>query len=100
DKKEAAAALNRLNYIYPEDQELHKRLGDLLLAQNNVSGAIREYQAWVALKPLDQASAHYELANALKSANRIEEARDQVLQSLEAAPGYKPAQKLLLEISK
>jgi len=100
DAKKAAATLNRLNYIYPEDQDLHKRLGDLWLAQNNVTGAIREYQALVAQKPLDQASAHYELANALQKANRIEEARDQVLLSLEAAPSYKPAQKLLLEISK
>jgi len=33
-------------------------------------------------------------------AKRTEEARDQVLLSLEAAPGYKPAQKLLLDLSK
>jgi Flp pilus assembly protein TadD len=100
DPKKAAATLNRLNYIYPEDQELHKRLGDLWLAQNNVTGAIREYQALIALKPLDPAGAHFQLANALRTANRMKEARDEVLQSLEAAPGYKPAQKLLLEISK
>ena len=100
DTKKAAATLDRLNYIYPEDQELHRRLGNLLLAQNNVSGAIREYQAVLALKPLDRAAAHFQLANAYRMAKRIDEARDQVLLSLEAAPGYKPAQKLLLEISK
>ena len=100
DTKKAAATLDRLNYIYPEDQELHKRLGNLLLAQNNVSGAIREYQAVLALKPLDKAEAHFQLANAYRTAKRVDEARDQVLLSLEAAPGYKPAQKLLLEISK
>jgi len=100
EPKKAAATLDRLNYIYPEDQELHKRLGDLWLAQNNVPGAIREYQAVVAQKPLDQAAAHFELAQAYQKANRIEDAREQVLLSLEAAPGYKPAQKLLLEISK
>jgi cellulose synthase operon protein C len=100
DPKKAAATLNRLNYIYPEDQELHKRLGDLWLAQNNLQGAIREYQAVLALKPLDQAGSHYELAKALRTANRMDEAREEVLLSLEAAPGYKPAQRLLLEISK
>ena len=100
EPKKAAATLDRLNYIYPEDPELHKRLGDLWLAQNNLPGAIREYQAVLASKPLDQAGAHFELANALRKANRIDDARDQVLQALEAAPGYKPAQKLLLEISK
>ncbi len=96
----AAATLNRLNYIYPEDQELHKRLGDLWLAQDNVPGAIREYQAVLALKPLDQAASHFQLAKALRVAKRMDEARDEVLLSLEAAPGYKPAQRLLLEISK
>ncbi len=100
EPQKAAATLDRLNYIYPEDPELHKRLGDLWLAQNNLPGAIREYQAVLATKPLDQAGAHFELANALRKANRINDARDQVLMSLEAAPGYKPAQRLLLEISK
>ena len=100
DPKKAAAALDRLNYIYPEDQELHKRLGDLWLAQDNLPGAIREYQAVLATKPLDQAAAHYQLASALRKANRIDEAREQVLLSLEAAPGYKPAQRLLLEVAK
>jgi tetratricopeptide (TPR) repeat protein len=98
--QKAAAALDRLNYIYPEDQELHKRLGDLWLAQNNVPGAIREYQALLALKPLDQATSHYQLAEALRKANRLDQARDEVLLALEAAPGFKPAQKLLLEIAK
>jgi tetratricopeptide (TPR) repeat protein len=100
EPKKAAATLDRLNYIYPEDQKLHERLGDLWLAQNNLPGAIREYQAVLALGPLDRASAHFQLAKALRTANRMNEARDQVLLSLEAAPGYKPAQKLLLEISK
>ena len=100
DTKKAAAALDRLNYIYPEDQELHKQLGDLWLAQNNVPGAIREYQALLALKPLDQAASHYQLAEALRKANRLDQARDEVLLALEAAPGFKPAQKLLLEIAK
>jgi cellulose synthase operon protein C len=96
----AAAALDRLNYIYPEDQELHKRLGDIWLAENNIPGAIREYRALVALKPLDQATAHYDLAEAYRKANQLDQARDEVLASLEAAPGFKPAQKLLLEIAK
>jgi tetratricopeptide (TPR) repeat protein len=100
DPKKAAAAPPPLNYIYPEDQELHKRLGDLWLAADNLPGAIREYQAVLASKPLDQAAAHFQLASALRKANRLDEAREQVLLSLEAAPGYKPAQRLLLEVAK
>ncbi len=100
DQKAAAATLNRLNYIYPEDEELHRKLGDLWIAQNNVSGAIREYQAVLAAKPLDPATSHLQLAKAYLAAHRTEDAREQALLSLEAAPGYKPAQKLLLELSK
>jgi cellulose synthase operon protein C len=100
DPKKAAAALDRLNYIYPEDEELHRRLGDLWLAQNNVTGAIREYKALIACKPVDTAASHYQLAKAYKIANRLDEARDEVIAALEVAPGYKPAQRLLLELSK
>ncbi len=46
---EAAATLARLNYIYPvKDEELHRRLGDLLYAQKQYDGAVREYVAVVA----------------------------------------------------
>src|SRR5271165_5407704 len=100
DKAKAAAALNRLNFIYPLDDVLHRRLGDLWLAQNNVAGAVREFQAVLAMKPLDQAASHYQLAKALRLANRTDDAREEILLSLEAAPGYKPAQQLLLELSK
>ena len=100
DKQKAAAALDRLNYIYPIDEELHRRLGDLWLAQNNVTGAIREYEALVASKPIDPATSHYDLAKALKLGHRDDDAREQVLLALEAAPGFKPAQQLLLELSK
>jgi tetratricopeptide (TPR) repeat protein len=96
--KEAIEALSRLNFIYPRDEELHRRLGDLLLAQGNAPDAIREFRAALAMKPLDQASSHYNLARAYKTANQQAEAIDEVLLSLEAAPGYRPAQKLLLDL--
>jgi len=51
------------------------------------------------LKPADTAEAHYHLAQALAGAHRNGEAKDQVLTALEAAPGYKPAQQLLLKLS-
>jgi len=97
--KEAAQALNRLNAIYPQDEELHRKLGDLLLAEGEADAAIREYRAVIALKPLDTAAAHFNLARACRQAHRLEEAREQVLLALEAAPGYRPAQKMLLELA-
>ena len=98
-KREAAATLERLNLIYPKDEELHKRLGALYLDLNNPTAAVREFGAVLAGPPLDVAGAHYDLARALKLANRTEEAKDEVFSALEAAPEYKPAQKLLLELN-
>ncbi len=97
--KQARTILAKLNYIYPEDEEIHRRLGNLLLDAGDADGAIREGKALVALKPIDAAESHYELAKALKAANHFNEAKDQVVLSLEAAPGYKPAQQLLLQLS-
>jgi predicted Zn-dependent protease len=97
--QEAAATLDRLNYIYPSnDEELHRHLGDLWYEQKNFTGAIREYNAVVALHPLDQASAQFNLARAYLAAGQKDSAEEHVLASLEAAPGFRPAQKLLLQL--
>jgi tetratricopeptide (TPR) repeat protein len=97
--KEAAATLDRINYIYPvQDESLHRHLGDLWFAQANYPGAIREYTAVVALNSLDKAGAHFNLAQAYYASGQRDKAEESVLAALEAAPGYRPAQKLLLEI--
>jgi hypothetical protein len=96
--KEEAETLNQLNFIYPEDEDLHRKLGGLWLAQGNNAGAVREYQAVLAMKPLDVASAELDLAKAYMAEGDKAKAEESVLASLEAAPGFKPAQKLLLEI--
>jgi tetratricopeptide (TPR) repeat protein len=96
---EAAATLNRLNYINPMDADLHRRLGDLWMKQNNIDGAIREYQAVLAWNPVDPATSHFNLAQAYRRAGQADDARDQLLLALETAPGYRPAQKMLLELS-
>jgi cellulose synthase operon protein C len=98
DPSGAAATLNRINDIYPNDEQLHRRLGDLWLAQNNYPGAIREYSSVVAMHPMDEASAHLNLAQAYLAAGQRDKARQNVLETLEAAPDYRPAQKLLLQL--
>jgi tetratricopeptide (TPR) repeat protein len=95
---DAAATLDRLNYVYPTDEDLHRRLGDLWFAQNNFSGAIREYNAVIAMGPLDKASAQFNAARAYFAAGEKDKAEDHVLASLEVAPDYRPAQKLLLQL--
>ncbi|MBS1821727.1 MAG: hypothetical protein JST61_07110 [Acidobacteria bacterium] len=99
DKAAAAATLERVNYIYPvNDEELHQRLGDLLYAQQRFDGAAREYAAAVASRPVDKAGAEFRLARAYFAAGKKNEAEESVLAALEIAPGYVPAQKLLLEL--
>lgn len=96
---EAIATLERVNYIYPvKDVDLHRNLGDLLYAQKQYDGAIREYNALVASNPVDKAGAQFSLAQAYFAANQRDKAEKNVLAALEIAPGYRPAQKLLLEL--
>ncbi len=96
---EAIATLNHVNEIYPVgDEDLHRRLGELDLKQKHYPGAIREYAAIVAMRPLDKAGALYNLASAYFAARQFDQAEHQVLGALEAAPGYRPAQQLLLQI--
>ena len=97
--RSAIATLERVNYIYPvKDEDLHRRLGDLLLAQKQYDGAIREYNAVVASNPVDKAGAEFDLAQAYFAAGQKTRPQDSVLAALEVAPGYRPAQKLLLEL--
>ncbi len=96
----AIETLQRVNYIYPvKDENLHRCLGDLLYAGKQYDGAIREYAAVLALNPLDKAGAEFHLAQAYLAAGQKDKAEETVLLALEAAPGYRPAQKLLLELN-
>ncbi len=99
NRREAATALDRINYIYPMDNELHFKLGALWFDLQNAPGAIREYQAIVGHNPADPAQAHYDLARAYHLNHQDSLAMDELLASLEAAPGFRAAQKLLLELS-
>lgn len=98
-RDQAARTFQELAYIYPQDEELHRRWGNLLLDEGKSTEAIREYQAVLALKPADPVETHYRLAASLHLAGRNAEAKDEVLIALEDAPRYRPAQKLLLQLS-
>jgi cellulose synthase operon protein C len=99
-KKEAADILDRLNFIYPVDGELHRKLGELWIDQGNAAGAAREFRAELAYKPIDPAQAHYDLARAYNENHQPDKSKDELILALEIAPGFKPAQKLLLQLSK
>ena len=98
-KPEALDILERLNDIYPEAAGLHAKLGNLLFDAGNAAGAVREFKSAVLSNPIDVAQAHFDLARAYHLNHQDDQAKDEVLASLEVAPGFRPAQKLLLELS-
>jgi tetratricopeptide (TPR) repeat protein len=98
--EKAVEVLERQLWIYPvNDEALHSRLGEMRASLGRWPGAAEEFAAVVAMKPADPAQAHYRLANAYKNTGRLDAAQEHVLLALEAAPGYRPAQKLLLELN-
>jgi tetratricopeptide (TPR) repeat protein len=99
NKKDAAAALGRMIYVFPLDSGLHEKLGNLDLDIGKNDDAVREFQVLVALNTGDKAGSHYNLAKAYKADGQIDKAREEVITALETAPEYRPAQKLLLDMS-
>jgi len=99
DKAMAAAALKRLIYISPVgDEDLHRKLGEYYLELKQPERALPAFQAQLASKPVDPAGAYYNLARSLVALSRPKEAQDALFNALEVAPGFKPAQKLLLDL--
>ena len=98
--EEAAYTYDGLLYNAPHDQEVHARLGELLLEAGEHAAALREFQSVLALDPLDRAAAEYNLAKAYVKIGDLEEARVHVLNALERAPTFRPALQLLLQVKR
>ena len=81
------------------DVEIHNRLGEWYLETAKPNSAVQEYRAALALDPVDRAGTHYRLARAYWALGNGQGARQEVLAALEIAPGYRQAQKLLLEVA-
>ena len=61
---EAIDVLRSVNFVNPLDQELHGRLGDMLLEAERAQEALAEYSIALALDPHDKATANYRMASA------------------------------------
>lgn len=96
----AIAVLETVTLVQPLDNELHETLGRLMLEQGNAHGALREFEILLALNPHDKASAYLRVAEAHRAVGNIDESRQHVLMALDFAPGFRPAQRLLLELSR
>jgi cellulose synthase operon protein C len=91
-------ALKRVVSVDPFDGTAHASLGRLALTAGDAAESVRLFRVALAAKPLDKATAHVDLAEALFTAGQKEEARKQVLEALMIAPTYTRAQDLLLKL--
>jgi tetratricopeptide (TPR) repeat protein len=91
-------ALKRIVSLDPFDGASHSQLGKAAMEKGETTEAVRLFRVALAAKPMDKASAHADLAEALHKAGQREEARKQVLEALLIAPTYTRAQDLLLKL--
>lgn len=96
DAEQAIRYYRRALEVEPYDADTRMRLADLYESAGRYAAAVDERRALLTLDPVDRAGAYYRLARSLYHAHRLPEARRAVLQSLELAPGFREAQKLLL----
>ncbi|HEX8150489.1 MAG TPA: tetratricopeptide repeat protein [Pyrinomonadaceae bacterium] len=99
DRARALEALRLGFYVAPFEPAAHARAGELYLETKDAAGALAEFQSALALRPPNQAEAHYNVARAFHALGKTAEAKRSVLRALEAAPSYEKAQELLLTIT-
>jgi Flp pilus assembly protein TadD len=89
----------RIVALNPFSGETRSSLGRVALQRNDLDFAAREFRTAIALKPIDPAVAHADLAESYLKAGKRDEAKRQVLAALEIAPAYARAQDLLLQLT-
>lgn len=96
--QQVTALLRALNYADPLNAAHHAQLGERLLAAASPREALDEFSALRVLNQSDEAPALYGAARALRALGDTAASRRHVLDALAAAPHYKPAQDLLLQM--
>jgi len=96
---DAIAVLRSINMVDPMDRELHGILGDRLLGAGLAADALQEFEIALALDPHDKATAWYRIAQAHYQLGDIAASQQSLLQALDVAPNFRPAQRLLLELA-
>jgi cellulose synthase operon protein C len=95
---EALEVFAAINYVDPMNGDQHTILGERLLANGKHEDSLREFRVQLALNPHDPAPGHFGMARALRALGDRTESRRHLLEALETAPHYKPAQALLLQM--
>lgn len=92
------AMLERTLHVAPYDADVRERLAAAHEAEAQFADAVHHRRAVLALEPADRAGAHYRLAQSLYRSDQLAAAKRAVLQSLEIAPDFRDAQRLLLDV--
>jgi tetratricopeptide (TPR) repeat protein len=95
---DALEVLSAVNYVDPMNGDQHVVLGERLLSSARNEDALREFRVQLALNPHDPAPGHFGMARALRALGDQPASRRHLLDALETAPHYKPAQELLLQM--
>jgi predicted Zn-dependent protease len=96
---ELARNAQRLLAVNPLIAAGHRALAVAALHLGQRDLAITAYRALALVDESDPAAVHYHLARLLQQSGKPEEARREVLKSLEEAPRYLEAHRLLLELA-
>jgi len=96
---DAAAVLEALNWVTPYSIHEHQLLGNYYLAKSMPALANREFDAFLGLNEENPAEGYLGKALAAMQLDNPLEAKQQVLQALESAPFFRPAQALLLDLT-
>ena len=102
DEKDPARARNAIQKIVaidPFDSASHSALGRMALASGEAPDAVRNFRVALAAGPVNRATAHTDLAEALLLTGNRAEAKREALAALEIAPTYERAQDILLKLA-
>jgi len=99
DSAKLRPVYERIVALDPYNGEARSALGRVALQRNDYDFAAREFRTAIALKPIDPAVAHTDLAESYLKAGKRDDAKRQALAALEIAPAYARAQDLLLQIT-
>jgi tetratricopeptide (TPR) repeat protein len=99
DSAKLRPVYERIVSLDPFRGEARSSLGRVAMQRNDYEFAAREFRTAIALKPIDPAVAHADLAESYLKAGKRDEAKRQALAALEIAPAYARAQDLLLQIT-
>jgi len=100
DTKNVKRMARLLQAINPLLKSSHRTLAMVAEKENDDELAIKSLAALVTMDPLDKADAHYRLASAQFRQHDTASAKRNVLLALEAAPRFRDAHRLLLQIAR